>query len=84
MGEHAVERGQDGGVTAQLDWKPGYAVLVDTPAETVELLDLGSGGGFDCFLAAKQVGSTGRVIGVDMTADMVTKARANAKKLEKS
>lgn len=47
--------------------------------ETV--LDLGSGGGFDCFLAAKQVGATGRVIGVDMTPDMVSKARANAQKL---
>ncbi len=41
----------------------------------------GSGGGFDCFLAAKQVGPTGRVIGVDMTPDMVAKARANAQKL---
>ncbi len=47
--------------------------------ETV--LDLGSGGGFDCFLAAKSVGETGRVIGVDMTADMVSKARQNAEKL---
>lgn len=46
------------------------------------VLDLGAGGGFDCFLAARQVGPTGRVIGVDMTADMVTKARANAAKLE--
>jgi arsenite methyltransferase len=46
--------------------------------ETV--LDLGSGGGFDCFLAARQVGPTGRVIGVDMTPQMVTKARANARK----
>jgi SAM-dependent methyltransferase len=45
------------------------------------VLDLGAGGGFDCFLAAKQVGPTGRVIGVDMTADMVSKARANAAKL---
>ncbi len=48
--------------------------------ETV--LDLGAGGGFDCFLAAKQVGPSGRVIGVDMTPDMVTKARANARKFE--
>ncbi len=47
--------------------------------ETV--LDLGAGGGFDCFLAAKQVGATGRVIGVDMTPDMISKARANAKTL---
>lgn len=44
------------------------------------VLDLGSGGGLDCFLAARQVGPTGRVIGVDMTADMVAKARANAHK----
>ena len=47
--------------------------------ETV--VDLGSGGGFDCFLAAKQVGDAGRVIGVDMTPDMLSKARANAKKI---
>ena len=46
--------------------------------ETV--LDLGSGGGFDCFLAVKEVGATGTVIGVDMTPDMVSKARANAEK----
>ena len=48
------------------------------PGETV--LDLGSGGGFDCFLAARAVGETGRVIGVDMTPEMVHKARANAEK----
>ena len=48
--------------------------------ETV--LDLGAGGGFDCFLASKQVGPSGRVIGVDMTPDMLSKARANAQKLE--
>jgi SAM-dependent methyltransferase len=46
--------------------------------ETV--LDLGSGGGFDCFLAAQEIGSSGRVIGVDMTPDMLSKARANAAK----
>ena len=45
--------------------------------ETV--LDLGSGAGFDCFLAARAVGETGRVIGVDMTDGMVHKARRNAK-----
>jgi SAM-dependent methyltransferase len=49
------------------------------PGETV--VDLGSGGGFDCFLAAKQVGETGRVIGVDMTPEMVSKARKNAEKM---
>lgn len=42
------------------------------------VLDLGSGGGFDCFLAARQVGETGRVIGVDMTPEMIARARANA------
>lgn len=52
----------------------GLAML--KPGETV--LDLGSGAGFDAFLAARQVGDTGFVIGVDMTPDMVSKARANA------
>ncbi|MEC2078742.1 arsenite methyltransferase, partial [Metabacillus fastidiosus] len=46
--------------------------------ETV--LDLGSGGGFDCFLAAPKVGVNGKVIGVDMTPEMITKARTNAEK----
>jgi arsenite methyltransferase len=49
------------------------------PGETV--LDLGSGAGFDCLLAARQVGPTGRVIGVDMTAAMVERARANVREL---
>ena len=42
------------------------------------VLDLGSGAGFDCFLAAQEVGKEGRVIGVDMTPEMVEKARTNA------
>jgi arsenite methyltransferase len=50
------------------------------PGETV--LDLGSGGGIDCFMAAKQVGDKGHVIGVDMTAEMIEKARANKSKLK--
>ncbi len=45
------------------------------------VLDLGSGGGFDCFLAARAVGPGGRVIGVDMTPDMIDLARANAQKM---
>jgi SAM-dependent methyltransferase len=49
------------------------------PGERV--LDLGSGGGFDCFLAARQVGPTGYVIGVDMTPDMIERARTNARKV---
>lgn len=52
------------------------AIASIQPGETV--VDLGSGGGFDCFVAARRVGDTGRVIGVDMTPDMITKARANA------
>jgi SAM-dependent methyltransferase len=44
------------------------------------VLDLGSGAGFDCFLAAHAVGKTGRVIGVDMTHEMLGKARENAQK----
>jgi SAM-dependent methyltransferase len=44
------------------------------------VLDLGSGAGFDCFLAAKKVGKTGRVIGVDMTPEMLDKARENVEK----
>jgi ubiquinone/menaquinone biosynthesis C-methylase UbiE len=43
------------------------------------VLDLGSGAGFDSFLAARKVGKTGRVIGVDMTPEMIAKARTNAK-----
>jgi arsenite methyltransferase len=49
------------------------------PGEVV--LDLGSGGGIDCFLAAKRVGPTGRVIGLDMTPEMIKLARRNAKKV---
>jgi arsenite methyltransferase len=52
------------------------AIAALRQGETV--VDLGSGGGIDCFLAARQVGLTGRVIGVDMTAEMVARARAHA------
>jgi arsenite methyltransferase len=52
------------------DLKPGEVVL-----------DLGSGAGFDAFLSAKRVGASGRVIGTDMTPEMVQKARENAEKL---
>ena len=54
------------------------AIASIQPGETV--LDLGSGAGFDCFLAARQLNGTGRVIGVDMTPAMIAKASANAKK----
>jgi len=48
--------------------------------ETV--VDLGAGGGFDCFLAAHEVGKSGHVIGIDMTPDMLSKARNNAEKAQ--
>lgn len=56
------------------------AIAALQPGETV--LDLGSGAGFDCFLAARRVGRTGRVIGVDMTPEMVVKARNNARRAQ--
>jgi arsenite methyltransferase len=59
-----------GNPTAIAELKPGEVVL-----------DLGSGGGIDCFLAARQVGAEGRVIGLDMTPDMIKLARQNAKKI---
>ena len=59
-----------GNPTAIAELQPGEVVL-----------DLGSGGGIDCFLAAKKVGSEGRVIGLDMTPDMIKLARRNAKKI---
>ncbi len=59
-----------GNPLAIADLKPGEVVL-----------DLGSGGGIDCFLAARKVGPEGRVIGLDMTTDMIKLARRNAKKL---
>lgn len=54
------------------------AIAALKPGEVV--LDLGSGAGFDSFLAAKQIGSTGKVIGVDMTPDMINRAEENAQK----
>ena len=61
-----------GNPTAIANLKPGQVVL-----------DLGSGGGFDVFIVAKKVGPTGRVIGVDMTAEMLGKARAAVPKFTK-
>ncbi|MCX8157369.1 MAG: arsenite methyltransferase [Verrucomicrobiae bacterium] len=52
------------------------ALAAVQPGQTV--LDLGCGGGFDCFVIARKTGPTGRVIGVDMTPEMIARARANA------
>ena len=56
----------------------GNPQLIANICEGETVLDLGSGAGFDCFLASKKVGDSGQVIGVDMTFEMVTKARNNA------
>ncbi len=58
----------------------GNPVAIASLKEGDVVLDLGSGAGFDAFLAAQRVGKTGRVIGVDMTPEMLEKARTNAKK----
>ena len=57
----------------------GNPIALASLKEGETVLDLGSGAGFDCFLAANKVGTKGRVIGVDMTPDMVDKARDNAR-----
>jgi len=59
----------------------GNPVAIASLKEGDVVLDLGSGAGFDAFLAVKKVGKTGRVIGVDMTPEMLERARANAKKI---
>ncbi|UCD56176.1 MAG: arsenite methyltransferase, partial [Candidatus Hydrogenedentota bacterium] len=58
----------------------GNPVAIASLKEGDVVLDLGSGAGFDCFLAANQVGETGRIIGVDMTPEMIDRARENARK----
>jgi len=58
----------------------GNPVAVASLKKGDAVLDLGSGAGFDCFLAANKVGKEGKVIGVDMTPEMIDKARENAKK----
>ena len=58
----------------------GNPVALASLREGEVVLDLGSGAGFDCFIAAAKVGGTGKVIGVDMTPEMIEKARQNAQK----
>jgi arsenite methyltransferase len=60
----------------------GNPVALASLSSGETVVDLGSGGGFDCFLSAAKVGPRGRVIGVDMTPDMVAKARLNAQQLK--
>jgi len=58
----------------------GNPVALASIKEGEIVIDLGSGAGFDCFLVARKVGKQGRVIGVDMTPEMIAKARENARK----
>jgi ubiquinone/menaquinone biosynthesis C-methylase UbiE len=58
----------------------GNPTAIASIKEGESVIDLGSGAGFDCFIAAQKVGETGKVIGVDMTSAMIDKARANAEK----
>jgi arsenite methyltransferase len=58
----------------------GNPLALSSIREGETVLDLGSGAGFDCFLAAARVGKSGKVIGVDMTAEMIKKAKENVKK----
>lgn len=58
----------------------GNPLAIASLKEGQTVLDLGSGAGFDCFLAARAVGESGRVIGVDMTSEMLAKAKENARK----
>ena len=62
----------------------GNPFSVRWPQSGERLVDLGSGGGFDCFVAGQAVGAAGRVIGVDMTPEMLAKSRASAEALEAS
>jgi SAM-dependent methyltransferase len=66
--------------SANLGLGCGNPLAIASLREGQTVLDLGSGAGFDCFLAARAVGSTGKVIGVDMTQEMLAKARGNAQK----
>jgi SAM-dependent methyltransferase len=65
---------------ANLSLGCGNPIALASLKEGEVVLDLGSGGGFDCFLAARRVGEKGKVIGVDMTPEMIDKARENAGK----
>lgn len=75
--EEQVRSAPDG---ANLGLGCGNPVALASLKEGETVLDLGSGAGLDCFLAAREVGPGGRVIGVDMTPEMVAKARENARK----
>ena len=84
--EFAKSIGYSDGELAVIPDEANLALSCGNPTALASLkegevvLDLGSGAGFDCFLAAAKVGPKGKVIGVDMTPEMIEKARSNAKK----
>ncbi len=61
----------------------GHPFAPRTLEEGEKVVDIGSGGGFDCFVAAAQVGPEGRVVGIDMTEEMLEKSRATARSMER-
>ena len=75
-----VDRMPDAAVESFAGVANPFALRPLEPGEKV--VDAGSGAGFDCFVAAKQVGPSGRVVGVDMLPEMLEKSRASAKRLE--
>jgi arsenite methyltransferase len=74
--EGVVARMPDGGIEAFAGVGNPFSQGALRPGDRV--VDLGSGGGFDCFVAAGQVGSEGQVVGVDMTEEMLSRSRAAA------
>ena len=79
MGYSAADRALSKAAGSDLGLGCGNPVELADLKEGEVVVDLGSGGGFDCLIAAKEVGPEGRVIGVDMTPEMITRARQNVK-----
>jgi ubiquinone/menaquinone biosynthesis C-methylase UbiE len=75
---YAEKELRSGPEVANMSLGCGNPVALASLRERETVVDLGSGGGFDCFLVAKRVGEKGKVIGVDMTPEMIDKARENA------
>ena len=79
--DYSAEELSIGAGTANLGLGCGNPLSIAEIKPGEQVVDLGSGAGFDAFLAARQAGSKGRVIGVDMTPEMIEKAKANARKM---
>ncbi len=79
--DYSAEETELGGVGANLGLGCGNPLSIAEIKPGENIVDLGSGAGFDAFLAAKKTGGRGKVIGIDMTPEMIEKAKANAIKL---